>query len=65
MENEARQNLVSKKQKLQNDLFKRLGEFEQETGLSVKKIRFLRDDNSGLTNPPLTGVRMKIELVWD
>jgi len=63
MENEARKSLVSKKQKLQQDLFKRISDFEQETGLSVTEIELIRQQVAGSADPKLNAVHMKVELI--
>ncbi len=60
--NEPRNFLINKKQKLQEDLYKRISEFEQETGLSAIEINLKRDHESGV-ELKIEDVSITIQLV--
>lgn len=62
--NEPRKFLINKKQKLQEDLVKRISQFEQETGLTVTEIGFSRpDDPAGASELKPDDMHITVELV--
>jgi len=60
---DARDNLVIKKRTLENDLRDLVARFENETGLSVTKIRLVRDEVSGNAKPVLQRAEATVELI--
>jgi hypothetical protein len=60
---DARDNLVLKKRTLENDLRDLVTKFENETGLSITKIRLVRDEVTGNAKPVLQRTEATVELI--
>ena len=60
---DARDNLVLKKRTLENDMRDLVTKFENETGLSITKIRLVRDEVTGNAKPVLQRTEATVELI--
>jgi hypothetical protein len=60
---DARDTLVLKKRTLENDMRDLVTKFENETGLSITKIRLIRDEVTGNAKPVLQRAEATVELI--
>jgi hypothetical protein len=60
---DARDNLVLKKRTLENDMRDLVTKFENDTGLSITKIRLVRDEVTGNAKPVLQRAEATVELI--
>jgi hypothetical protein len=60
---DARDALVLKKRTLENDMRDLVTKFENETGLSITKIRLIRDEVTGNAKPVLQRAEATVELI--
>jgi hypothetical protein len=60
---DARDALVVKKRTLENDLRDLVNKFEGDTGLSITKIRLVRDEVTGNAKPVLQRTEATVELI--